>query len=102
MVSGLLAGCSGVRPTWKDANALVVDCATDKQHSFYVHLAANSSNATIFNEFKDSGDHLNYLRDIRRSAGTYKQAADRIQVDLFLKDNSFNEAQGELVQLLID
>ena len=100
--SGLLAGCSGERPTWKAANALVVDCTTKEQRSFHVHLAANNRNATVLNEFKDSGDHLNDLRDARRSAGTYKQAGDRIQVDLFLKDSSFGEAPGELVQLVID
>ena len=102
VVSGLLAGCFGERPTWKAANALVVDCTTDKQRSFHVHLAANGRNATVLNEFKDSGDHLNDMRDARRSAGTYKQAGDRIQIDLFLKDGAFGEAQGELVQFLID
>ena len=77
VVSGLLAGCSGDRATWKAANALVVDCTTHKQLSFHVHLAADSRNATVFNEFKDSGDHLNDIRDARRSAGTYQQAGTR-------------------------
>ena len=80
----------------------MVDCTSEEQRSFHVHLAANSRNATVLNEFKDSGDHLNDMRDARRSAGTYKQAADRIQIDLFLKDGAFGEAQGELVRLLID
>ena len=102
VVSGLLAGCSGDRPIWKAANALVVDCTTDKQRSFHVHVAANSRNATVLTEFKDSGDHLNDMRDARRSAGTYKQAGDRIQIDLFLKEGAFGEAPGELVQFLID
>lgn len=102
VVSGLLAGCSGDRSPWKAANALVVDCTTGKQRNFHVHLAADSRNATVLNEFKDSGDHLNDMRDARRSAGTYKQVGDRIEIDLFLKDGAFGEAPGELVQLFID
>jgi len=80
----------------------VIDCKIDKQRSFHVHLAANSRNATVLNELKDSGDHLNDMRDARRSAGTYMQAGDRIQIDLFLKDGAFGEAPGKLVRILID
>jgi hypothetical protein len=97
-----MTGCTLWPTGWKAANALVVDCFTEGRPRFHVHLAANSRSASVISDFKDSGNHLEDLRNARRSAGTYQPIDNHYRINLFLKDGSFGEKPGEQVQLSID
>lgn len=96
-----MAGCALSPSGWKASNALVLDCFAEGRSRFHVHLAANSRNAAVINDLKDSGNHLEDLRNARRSAGTYQPIDNQYRITLFLKDGSFGEKPGEQVQLSI-